>query len=359
MAIHLFFNKVGQRNTRKARNCTCPLGLSQYRPFRAGFFLLFSYPMQKNFGTNAALIFNPASGAGKSANHLETLKKIFNKNLLIVQSEPGKIKERVLSLCMEDFNRIIVMGGDGTVMGVVNGIMASGKSPVLGIIPTGTGNDLARVLGYYHRFREDPFRYFSDLAEDLENPGDRKCNVLSINKKLYFTNYLGIGLDGKIINEFDKQRTLPLPNRVIYAFCILKNLFYRVNKKVQLSVQTERDMLNIFFNKWANILIVNIPSYGGALVSIEDVVPHEKTFKLYVIKGIRDIIKLLKRKKRKPLIANRLIEREEEGEYKAQEVKITCPPGLHFQVDGEDYTGIFCHEKEITVEAAGWLRIFK
>lgn len=136
-------------------------------------------------------------------------------------------------------------------------------------------------------------------------------------------------------------------------------MFYRVKKKIQLSVKIEGDMLNISFNKWANILIMNIPSYGGGVVSVEGVDPHEKEFKLYVIKGIRDIINLLKRKKRNGLIANQLIEGEKEGEYKTQQVKITCPHGLHFQVDGENYTDTFCHKKDITVEAAGWLRVFK
>jgi len=42
---------------------------------------------------------------------------------------------------------IVVVGGDGSIHEVMNGIMAAGGSARLGIIPAGTGNDVCRNLG--------------------------------------------------------------------------------------------------------------------------------------------------------------------------------------------------------------------
>jgi diacylglycerol kinase (ATP) len=44
------------------------------------------------------------------------------------------------------FDVVAAAGGDGTVNEVVNGIMRSSRRPAMGIVPLGTGNDLARML---------------------------------------------------------------------------------------------------------------------------------------------------------------------------------------------------------------------
>lgn len=46
----------------------------------------------------------------------------------------------------EGFDVVVAAGGDGTVNEVVNGIMQAQRKATLGILPFGTGNDLARTL---------------------------------------------------------------------------------------------------------------------------------------------------------------------------------------------------------------------
>jgi diacylglycerol kinase (ATP) len=45
------------------------------------------------------------------------------------------------------FETVVAAGGDGTVSEVVDGLVASGARARLGVLPLGTGNDLARALG--------------------------------------------------------------------------------------------------------------------------------------------------------------------------------------------------------------------
>ena len=98
----------------------------------------------------AKLIFNPASGnPGESAAQLlELLRQLQAVNIqaeiLLVEPEM-RLGERARSAARAGTKMVIVSGGDGTIENVALGLV--GTRTALGIIPTGTRNNLARSLG--------------------------------------------------------------------------------------------------------------------------------------------------------------------------------------------------------------------
>lgn len=55
------------------------------------------------------------------------------------------------------YDNLVCVGGDGTVNEVVNGVLSgdsAGPMPRIGMIPSGTGSDLARTVGIPHRIEE-------------------------------------------------------------------------------------------------------------------------------------------------------------------------------------------------------------
>ena len=86
---------------------------------------------------------------------------------------------------------MIAAGGDGTVVGVANGLV---NSPVpLGILPLGTGNDLARVLGV-------PLKV--DEALDLL-VGDHliiEADALKVGDRYFFSN-VSVGITPQVMGE--------------------------------------------------------------------------------------------------------------------------------------------------------------
>src|ERR1043166_3200198 len=98
---------------------------------------------------------NPKSGRGKPAKRWPEIRDGFRAeswtfDVAFTESR-GHATLLARSALMEGFELIVAVGGDGTVDEVVNGMMADGKAvnpaASLGIIPCGTGNDLARMLG--------------------------------------------------------------------------------------------------------------------------------------------------------------------------------------------------------------------
>jgi len=101
-----------------------------------------------------ALVVNPQAGGGRGAQRgvraAEDLRAAGVRDLVIVR--PGSAAdtvEQVRRLCNEGIDVVIACGGDGTVHQVLQGIMGdSGQArAILGIIPAGSGDDIARALG--------------------------------------------------------------------------------------------------------------------------------------------------------------------------------------------------------------------
>ena len=98
----------------------------------------------------AKLIFNPASGnpAESAAQLVELLRLLQTQQIqvevLLVQPE-HRLQLLARSAARAGAKMVIVSGGDGTIENVALGLV--GSQTTLGIIPTGTRNNLARSLG--------------------------------------------------------------------------------------------------------------------------------------------------------------------------------------------------------------------
>ncbi len=89
------------------------------------------------------------------------------------------------------FERIVAMGGDGTVNEVVNGMLD--KDAVLAVIPAGTGNDFVRMLG----IPAEPF----DAIDLLTDGRERTMDLGRIADDRCFVNGVGIGIDAQVARD--------------------------------------------------------------------------------------------------------------------------------------------------------------
>jgi diacylglycerol kinase (ATP) len=68
---------------------------------------------------------------------------------LTTSNAPGHAGELAATAAADHADTVVVVGGDGTINEVVNGLLASGCNPMprIGIIPLGSSNDLSKSLG--------------------------------------------------------------------------------------------------------------------------------------------------------------------------------------------------------------------
>ncbi|MBU6145460.1 MAG: YegS/Rv2252/BmrU family lipid kinase [Paenibacillaceae bacterium] len=97
------------------------------------------------------LIYNPSSGREQMRRALpDILQRLedagFETSVIATQG-PGDARKATQKAIERDFECVIVAGGDGTVNEVVNGLIPAPHKPILGVLPLGTTNDIARALG--------------------------------------------------------------------------------------------------------------------------------------------------------------------------------------------------------------------
>src|SRR5512136_3346395 len=95
------------------------------------------------------LILNPTANHGYSLQQAADLRLAAHHANWSGTDYPGHAIELTRQAAKEGYDLVVVLGGDGTVHEVINGLMQVPKEirPALGIVPLGSGNDFAHILG--------------------------------------------------------------------------------------------------------------------------------------------------------------------------------------------------------------------
>jgi len=163
------------------------------------------------------LYINPAAGRGRAGRRLPAIVEALEAAGLDpdvrASVAPGEIESAVTGLA--DGSRILLAGGDGSVHELVNGILAAGRDVTFGVIPAGTGNDVAKAVGIPLDWRE-ACRHAARRIVDGEPP--TSLDAGRVNGR-FFANGAGIGLDAKV-NRLANSKHLPIGD-LVYLLAIV------------------------------------------------------------------------------------------------------------------------------------------
>lgn len=179
------------------------------------------------------MILNPTSGTERGQELADRLRQA------ISSTDPAELDLRVtggpddawtwaFEAAEEGFDVVIAAGGDGSVTGVAHGILKSEKRPAVGIIPLGTGNGLARVLG----LPIEPLAAVKALA------GGKLVALDALDVQSHDATsllFLGAGLDAEINRDADSDVKARL-GFMAYVNATFANLRGRRNHSVRLVV---------------------------------------------------------------------------------------------------------------------------
>ncbi len=94
------------------------------------------------------VILNPVAGGGRSVEELHRRWAGLPAGTELRMGEgPGESRRLAREASREGLERVVAAGGDGTVHEVATGLLETDFRGAMGILPIGTGNDLARSVG--------------------------------------------------------------------------------------------------------------------------------------------------------------------------------------------------------------------
>jgi diacylglycerol kinase (ATP) len=163
------------------------------------------------------VVFNPMSGKGRGASFVSPVLAALGGNGRVehaLTTGPGDEARLAEEAVGRGFRRIVAVGGDGTWSNVANGILRTGVPARLGLVPGGTGCDLAKSLGI-------PPRDIPACARIVLEGHSRAIDVGRVEDK-HFLNVVGFGYDVAVIE--DSWNVKWLQGAPLYVYCALRQL---------------------------------------------------------------------------------------------------------------------------------------
>jgi diacylglycerol kinase (ATP) len=106
----------------------------------------------------ARLIYNPTAGREAMRQNLPNILDHLEKGGFEVSCamthRAHEATEAAKQACLDEYDYVFAAGGDGTINEVINGLAVMENRPTLGILPSGTTNDLARALNLPRDWRQ-------------------------------------------------------------------------------------------------------------------------------------------------------------------------------------------------------------
>lgn len=234
-----------------------------------------------NHSPSLFILINPRSGGHSNERVLSQARE-----WMIEKKIPGSAEFLQRDSFLEQVQRaaqhqvIIVGGGDGTVSRLLAELQ--GCTSRIGVLPLGTGNDLARELGVRKTFSR---KHIAASIETLYRSPSRPMQLFAadygedLQHSISFCNYLSLGYDAKVVHDFSRIRESRIRglfrgawgNRGAYALASGRNLFSGLSAGVEIVRNGDAP---IALKGIAGIFFANIRSVMGLGVSN----PHSDPF---------------------------------------------------------------------------------
>jgi len=269
------------------------------------------------------VIVNPVAGGGRAGRAVDWL--VARGAEVRITTRPGEAEE--LAAHSGDDRRVIAVGGDGTVQEVVNGLLASAAPSVLGLVPVGTGNDLARSLGVPLELDAA----WEAAAAGETRPIDVARATNGAGRVRWFASAGGIGFDAQVAAAMAQRRGWQA-SRAGYLLTTLAELRRFSNCEVKLTIDDATFEGPVLF-----IAAANGAYYGGGMRIAPDACVDDGRLDVCVV---GDISRLTALRQLPNLYRGTHVRHPAVTMHQGVRLRIEGVPETRIHLDGEPFGGL-------------------
>jgi len=279
-------------------------------------------------------VVNPNAGIRKGERDwpkIVCLLDRFGFNYLpVITDYPGHAIEIVKKKVIQGYRKIMVVGGDGTLNEVVNGILSQDIVPSLSVtvamITVGTGNDWARTYNIpkSYKYAIKAIRKGNTFVQDA---GRVSYDTLDGRMERYFVNLAGMGFDAQVAKRANLKKAQGKGGPSTYLINLFQSLMQYRAKNISIEIDGQLIKAPIFS------MNVGICKYsGGGMMQAPHAVADDGLLALTVIKklGKMKVIRNVKK-----LYDGSFVKLPEVSTYTGKSIRVSSEREILLEADGE------------------------
>ena len=280
------------------------------------------------------VIVNPNAGRRKGIKDWNNISSLLSKYgfrfLPIFTERPRHAMQLSKTYVEAGYNKIIVVGGDGTMNEVINGVFHQTRfrttQILLGMITVGTGNDWGRMFNIPRDY-EGAIKTIKNCKIFIQDAGIVKyCNEERTENR-YFLNIAGLGFDAIVTRKTNKLKEKGKGGPFLYFANIFSSLISYKHVNAVINIDGENYENKIFS------MNIGIGKYnGGGMIQLPKAVADDGLFDLTVIKKLSkpNVILSLKR-----LYNGTISEHPKVETFTGKSIRVNSDTKIHLETDGE------------------------
>lgn len=292
--------------------------------------------IKPNINDDWLVVVNPNAGRRKGEKDWSDIAELLEEANISFVSVFTQRKYQAIQLTKKHiekaYKKIIVVGGDGTLSEVINGVFEQKKYDpseiAVAMIPVGTGNDWCRMYqipGDYSKAIDiiSAGKTFQQDAAAVEYYDG------SMPQKRYLVNMAGIGYDGLVARKTNAQKEKGHSNPLSYIYNLLVSLFGWRSQQATISVDEKEIKANVFS------LSAGINRYNGnGMKQLPFASPVDGLLDLTIIRHVGKMVVLRSVKK---LFDGSFVDLPEVSTHRGKRIAIHAKDNknLVLEVDGE------------------------
>lgn len=280
------------------------------------------------------IIVNPNAGKKKGKKDWNLISDLLNHYDIPFTHVFTEAKHHAMQLAADAISKgirkILVVGGDGTMNEVVNGIFRQQQIPtteiILGMLTVGTGNDWGRMFNIPMDY-EGAIRVIKNEDTFLQDTGVIKFYSGTDVRERYFINIAGLGFDALVVKRSNRQKEKGHSSKTLYLWALLRSLLFYKHTSTSIEIDGKKIKNDTFS------ISLGIGKYsGGGMMQTPGAIADDGLFELTLIKRMRkgEIIRSLKR-----LYNGTILDHPKVEGYTGSKIKIDSDPLIHVEADGE------------------------
>jgi len=313
--------------------------------------------MDKQF--RISFLINPISGGGQGKTVHQHLPEVmesmgFTRSQWQAEFTDPKQGDEQIFRVLRQSQKVVTVGGDGTMSSVMHCIAAHGDENVeIGLVPLGTGNDVARTLNIYDAYVNRGLLFL--VRELVEAPSvifdlwqvcreDKTADQYGEGNHI-LAAYFSAGLDARVAEQFNRDRAegrvnahTAMGNKLHYGRCFFGSRQHKLETGSRIEFLDQNDKwVKLQLGGYRSVVIGNIPSFAsGGNIFLEshyddgllEIVPVP-TIGAFAGTYMMDAVW--------PMLG-RMFKRSSLPSYHAREIRLYPGKEEFFQLDGEGVT---------------------